>query len=89
MKNCETLKRDKSNTALNLCNHLQEVNKTVEDVALDLGVSTRTIYHWNSGERILNLDYFLFIERESTKENKQKIKSFYDFDNRLIKVLGL
>ena len=36
-----------------------------------------------------DLDYFLFVEKESTKENKQKIKSFHDFDNRLIKILGL
>lgn len=36
-----------------------------------------------------DLDYFLFVEKEATKENKQKIKSFHDFDNRLIKVLGL
>ena len=36
-----------------------------------------------------DLDYFLFVEKESTKENKQKIKSFHDFDDRLIKVLGL
>ncbi len=56
MKNCETLKRDKNNIALNLYNHLQEANKTIEDVAFDLGVSTRSIYHWTSGERIPDLD---------------------------------
>ena len=36
-----------------------------------------------------DLDYFLFVERESTKDNKQKIKSFHDFDNRIVKIMGL
>lgn len=36
-----------------------------------------------------DLDYYLFVEKESTKENKAKIKSFHDFDLRLVKVLGV
>lgn len=36
MKNYETLKRYKSNIVLNLYNHLQEANKTIEDAAPDL-----------------------------------------------------
>ena len=36
-----------------------------------------------------DLDYYLFVERESTKENKAKVKSFHEFDNRLLKVLGV
>ena len=36
-----------------------------------------------------DLDYYLFVEKESTKENKSKIKSFHEFDNRLLKVLGV
>lgn len=36
-----------------------------------------------------DLDYYLFVEKESTKENKAKIKSFHEFDNRLSKVLGI
>lgn len=36
-----------------------------------------------------DLDYYLFVEKESTKENRQKIKSFHEFDNRLLKVLGI
>ena len=36
-----------------------------------------------------DLDYYLFVERESTKENKAKVKSFHEFDNRLSKVLGI
>lgn len=36
-----------------------------------------------------DLDYYLFVEKESTKENKEKIKSFHEFDNRLSKVLGI
>ena len=39
MKNYETLKRDKSNIVLNLCNHLQEANKTIEDAAPDLALA--------------------------------------------------
>ena len=36
-----------------------------------------------------DLDYYLFVEKESTKENKEKIKSFHKFDDRLSKVLGI
>ena len=36
-----------------------------------------------------DLDYYYFVEKESTKENKEKIKSFHEFDNRLSKVLGI
>lgn len=36
-----------------------------------------------------DLDYYLFVEKESTKENKAKVKSFHEFDNRLLKVLGV
>ena len=34
-----------------------------------------------------DLDYYLFVEKEATKENKAKIKSFHEFDNRLVKIL--
>ena len=36
-----------------------------------------------------DLDYYLFVEKESTKQNKSKIKSFHEFDDRLMKVLGV
>lgn len=36
-----------------------------------------------------DLDYYLFIENETTNFNKQKIKSFHEFDNRLMKILDL
>lgn len=36
-----------------------------------------------------DLDYYLFVEKESTKENKEKIKSFHKFDDRLSKILGV
>lgn len=36
-----------------------------------------------------DLDYYLFVENETTKENKSKVKSFHEFDNRLVKVLGI
>ena len=56
MDNCVALKRDKSKIALNLYKRLRDANKTIEDVAFDLGVSTRSIYHWTSGKRIPDLD---------------------------------
>lgn len=36
-----------------------------------------------------DLDYYLFVEQEETKDNKEKIKSFHKFDDRLSKVLGI
>ena len=36
-----------------------------------------------------DLDYFLYVEKESTKDNKAKEKSFHEFDNRLAKVLNI
>lgn len=36
-----------------------------------------------------DLDYYLFVEKESIQDNKAKIKSFHEFDNRLPKVLGI
>lgn len=56
MNNYKTLKRDKSNIALNLYRCFQEIGKPIEDIAFDLQVSTRSIYYWTSGERIPDLD---------------------------------
>lgn len=36
-----------------------------------------------------DLDYYLYVEKESTKENKAKVKSFHEFDTRLAKILGV
>jgi hypothetical protein len=36
-----------------------------------------------------DLDYYLFVERESIKENKEKLKIFHRFDDRLVKVLNI
>ena len=36
-----------------------------------------------------DLDYYLFVEKEETQSNKEKIKSFHKFDDRLSKVLGI
>lgn len=55
MKNCETPKRDANNFAINLYNHLQKTNKSIEDIAYDLGVEPRTVYYWTSGQRTPNL----------------------------------
>ncbi len=36
-----------------------------------------------------DLDYYYFVEKESTVENKAKIDSFHSFDNRLARVLEI
>ena len=36
-----------------------------------------------------DLDYYLFIEREKTKENREKMLSFNAFDKRLMKILEI
>ena len=36
-----------------------------------------------------DLDYYLFVEKEATKDNKDKVRAFHEFDNRLVKILGL
>ena len=36
-----------------------------------------------------DLDYYLFVERESTKENREKMLSFNAFDKRLMKILEI
>ena len=61
MNNEKSLKRDKRNIALNLYRCLQKVDKTIEDIAYDLGVSTRSIYYWSTGERIPDLDNLIGI----------------------------
>lgn len=55
MNNTSTPKRDASNFAINLHNYLQTVNKSIEDIASDLGVELRTVYYWTSGQRTPNL----------------------------------
>lgn len=36
-----------------------------------------------------DLDYFLFVEKANTKENKEKMQVLHAFDKRLVKVLGI
>ena len=36
-----------------------------------------------------DIDYYYFVEKESTKDNQEKIKSFHSFDSRLAKILGV
>ena len=36
-----------------------------------------------------DVDYYYFVEKESTKDNQEKIKSFHSFDSRLAKILGV
>ena len=66
--------------------YIQRLSKEVDDYELKEHLDS-TLKNMNSLKG--DLDYYLFVEKTSTKENKQKIKSFHDFDNRLIKVLGL
>lgn len=55
----------------------EEFKEQLDSILRDLGVLKS------------DLDYYLFVEKESTKENKAKVKSFHEFDNRLLKVLGV
>ena len=66
--------------------YIQRLSKEVDEDVLKEHLDS-TLKNMNSLKG--DLDYYLFVEKTSTKENKQKIKSFHDFDNRLIKVLGL
>ncbi len=36
-----------------------------------------------------DLDYYLFVEKENTYINKEKIRAFHEFDNRLASILGV
>ena len=36
-----------------------------------------------------DLDYYVFVEKEATKDNREKIKAFNEFDRRLLVVLGI
>jgi len=66
--------------------YIQRISKTIntEDAKEQLDAILKNMNILKS-----DLDYYLFVEKEGTKSNKQKIKSFHEFDNRLIKVLGL
>ena len=55
MDNTLTPKRDANNFAINLYNRLQAINKSIEDIAYDLGVEPRTVYYWTSGQRTPSL----------------------------------
>ena len=75
--------------ALNLAiqaTHIQRLKKELdeEEFKAQLDQLLRNLNQFKS-----DLDFYLFVEKESTKENKQKIKSFHDFDNRLMKLLNL
>lgn len=36
-----------------------------------------------------DLDYYLYVENENTFANKEKIRAFHEFDNRLVKILSI
>ena len=63
MKNCITPERNANNIALNLYRYFQKTNKSIEDIADDLGVATRTIYYWTSGQRVPNLNTLVEITK--------------------------
>lgn len=55
MKNCK-LKKDKRNIALRLYELFEGLGKPKEDIAIDLEVDVRTIYHWIDGTRIPTIE---------------------------------
>lgn len=59
MKNCK--QRDKKNIALRLYELFEGLNKTKDDIAIDLNVDVRTIYHWIDGTRIPTIDKLIEI----------------------------
>ena len=54
MKNCKP--KDKRNIALRLYELFERLEKPKEDIAVDLNVDVRTIYHWIDGTRIPTID---------------------------------
>lgn len=68
------------------CTYVQRASKTMDDqrfkeVLDQILKSLATLKQ--------DLDYYLFIEKESTEANKKKLKSFHDFDGRLSEILEL
>ena len=59
MKNCKL--KDKRNIALRLYELFEGLNKAKEDIAVDLDVDVRTIYHWIDGTRIPTIDKLIEI----------------------------
>lgn len=59
MKNCKL--KDKKNIALRLYELFGKLNKTKDDIAVDLDVDVRTIYHWIDGTRIPTIDKLIAI----------------------------
>ena len=55
MKNCK-LKKDKRNISLRLYELFEGLGKPKEDIAIDLEVDVRTIYHWIDGIRIPTIE---------------------------------
>ena len=41
------------------------------------------------GELKSDLDYYLFVERENTKDNRERVLAFNGFNKRLLKILEL
>lgn len=90
LKTKEAFKKlDPEKSALYLaiqCTFIQRVRKTMDDqrfkeVLDQILKSLATLKQ--------DLDYYLFIEKESTEVNKKKLKFFHDFDGRLEKILGI
>ena len=85
----EFKKLDSQKNALYLAiqmTYIQRISKILPDEELKEKLDTLLK---NLGTLKSDLDYFLFVEKECTKENKEKIKSFHEFDDRLIKILDL
>ena len=59
MKNCKI--KDKKNIALRLYELFEGLNKPKDDIAIDLEVDVRTIYHWIDGTRIPTIDKLIVL----------------------------
>ena len=68
------------------CTYIQRIKKTLSEDEFKEELDS-ILKHIN--ELKSDLDYYLFVEKESVKENRMKSKSFHEFDNRLIKILGI
>lgn len=68
------------------CTYIERIKKSlsINEFKDQLDLILKNLNNFKS-----DLDFYLFVENESMGDNKAKIKSFHEFDNRLVKVLGL
>ncbi len=68
------------------CTYIQRIRETLssDDYKEELDAILKNISSIKS-----DLDYYLFVENEMVKENKEKIKVFHRFDDRMLKILEI